>query len=219
MKSKKREYLNYSTYGVCSHTFAVSAYNSSLTLFLQLQKDHHSVHLLELSNFGTPSGSGTKKGYRRMRSKNTFDKGAKKTKSTKRSIILSISSTDLTKLKSLIKCNNQPEVPLGQVFGPKPPKQEPQLQPYELIKRCQHVSKGTCCGTLFDKTDEKLHILGKNERYGKVTTTIGQRNNYYWSKKRYILSRRPHLDIKEVKIFIKSDVPEDIKRGSKQSLE
>ena len=43
---------------------AVSAYASSLTLFLQsLQKDYHSIDLLELSNFGNPSGSGTKKGY------------------------------------------------------------------------------------------------------------------------------------------------------------
>ena len=56
-----------------------------------------------------------------LRSKNTFDKGAKKTNSTKRSIISTISSTDLTKLKSLIKCSNQPEVPLGQSFGLKPP--------------------------------------------------------------------------------------------------
>ena len=67
-----------------------------------------------------------------MRSKNTFDKRAKKTRSTKRSIISSVSSTDLTKLKGLIKCNNQPEVPLGQSFGPKPLQPEPQLQPYEL---------------------------------------------------------------------------------------
>ena len=77
-------------YGVCGHTFAVSAYNSTLTLFLQLQKDRHSVDLLELLKFETPSGSRTKR--------------------TKRNIILSISSTDLTKLKSLLKYNNQPEV-------------------------------------------------------------------------------------------------------------
>ena len=149
----KREFLNNGTYGVCGHTFAVSAYTSNLTLFLQLQKERHSVDLLELSNFGNPSGSGIKKGYRRMRSRNTFYEGAKKSKSTKRIIISSISSTDHTKLKSLIKCNNQPKVPLGQNFGPKSPQPEPQLQPYELIKRCQQVSKCNGCGTLFDKTD------------------------------------------------------------------
>ena len=168
---------------------AVSVYTSSLTLFLQLQKDRHGVDLFQLSNFGNLSSSGTKKGYRRTRSKNTFDKGAKKTKSTKRSIISSISSTDLTKLKSLIKCNNQPEVPLGQSFRPKPPQPEPQPQPYKIIKRCQQVSKSNGCGTFFDKTYEKLYILGRNEWYGKVTTTtklckIGQRNIYYWAKKR-----------------------------------
>ena len=121
MKCKTRECLNYSTNGVYGHKFAGSAYTDSSTLFLQLQKDRHSVDLFELSNFGNPSGSGAKKGYRRMRSKNTSDKGAKKTKSIKRSIILSKSSTDKTKLKSLLKCNNEPEVPLGQSFGPKPP--------------------------------------------------------------------------------------------------
>ena len=139
--------------------FAVNAYISSLMLFLQLQKDRHSVDLFAPSNFGNLSGSGTKKGYRRMRSKNTFDKGAKKTKSTKRSIISSISSIDLTKLKSLIKCNNQPEVPLGQSLGPKPPQPEPEPQPYELIKRCQQVSKSNGCGTFFEKTDEKLYFF------------------------------------------------------------
>ena len=50
-------------YGVYGHTFAVSAYTNSLTLFLQLQKNRHSVDLFELSNFGNLSGSGTKKGY------------------------------------------------------------------------------------------------------------------------------------------------------------
>ena len=123
MKCKKRECFNASTYGVCGHTFVVSAYTSSLILFLQLQKDRHSVDLLELSNFGTPSGSGTKKGYRRMQSKNAFDKGAKKTKSTKRSIVSSISSTDL------IKCNNQPEVPLGQIL----PNQNYNLRPNKTM--------------------------------------------------------------------------------------
>ena len=67
--------------------------------------------MLELSNFGNPSGSGTKKGYKRVRSKNTFDKRAKKTKSsTKGSIISSIFSTELTKLKSLIKFINHLEI-------------------------------------------------------------------------------------------------------------
>ena len=144
-----------------------------------------------------------------MRSKNTFDKGAKKTKSTKRRIISSISSTDLTKFKNLIKYNNQPKVPLGQSFGPKPPQPDPQLQPYELIKRCQQVSKCNGCDTLFDKTAGKIYISGRNDWYGKVTNStkqykIGQRNTYFWAKKRCILSRRPHLDIKEVKILTKS---------------
>ena len=160
MKCKKRECFNYSPYGACGHTLAVSAY-TSLTLFQQsLQKDRHNIDLLELSNFGNPSGSGTKKGYKRVRSKSISDKGAKKTKSTNRSIISPISSLELAKCKSLIKFNNQPEVPIGQCLGPKPPQPELQRQPYELIKRCKQVSKYNGCGFLFDKTDEKLCILG-----------------------------------------------------------
>ena len=57
----------------------------------------------------------------------------------------------------------QPEVPLDQRFGPKLPQLEPQLKPYELIKRYQQVSKCSGCGTLFDKNDKKLYILGRNE--------------------------------------------------------
>ena len=57
VKCKNQEYLNYSTYGVCGHTLAVSSYGSSLTLFLQsLQKDRHSLDLLELSNFRNLNG-------------------------------------------------------------------------------------------------------------------------------------------------------------------
>ena len=67
VKCKRRECLNYSTYDVCGHTLAVSAYTSSLTIFLlSLQKDRHNIDLLERSNFGNPSGSGTKKGYKRV---------------------------------------------------------------------------------------------------------------------------------------------------------
>ena len=153
-----------------------------------------------------------------MRSKSISDKGAKKTKSTNRSIISPISSLEPAKCKSLIRPSNQPEVPLGQSLGPKPPQPEPQLQPYELMKRCKQVSKCHGCGFLFDKTDEKLYILGRNELewYRKVTTTtkqykIGQRNTYYCAKRRCILIRRPHVDVKEIKIITKSDVPEDIK--------
>ena len=70
---------------------------------------------------------------------------------------------------------------------------------------------------MFDKTDEKLYILGRNELewYGKVATTtkqykIGQRNTYYFAKRRCIVIRRPHLDMKEMKIITKSDVLEDV---------
>ena len=121
----------------------------------------------------------------------------------------------LAKCKSLIKFNNKPEVPIGQSLGPKPPQPEPQLQPCELIKRCKQVSKCNGCGAFFDKTDEKLYILGGNELewYGKVATTtkqykIGQKNTHYCAKMRCILIRRSHLSIKQIKIITKS---EDIK--------
>ena len=164
VKCKKRECLNYSTYGVCGHSLPASAYTSSLTLFLQLlQRDRHSVDLLEHSNFGNLSGSGPKKGYKRVRSKNISDKAARRTKSTIRSIISGISSTELTKLKSLIKFNNQLEVPLGQSLGPKPPQSELQRQSYELIKRCSKVSKCNGCGTLTNPMKRYIFYKGMSE--------------------------------------------------------
>ena len=77
---------------------------------------------------------------------------------------------------------------------------------------------------MFGKADEKLYILGRNKWYGKVTTTtkqyeIDRRNSHYRAKKRCILSRRPHLDIEEVKILTKSDVPEDIRMVIKTDFE
>ena len=76
---------------------------------------------------------------------------------------------------------------------------------------------------MFDKTKKKLYHLGRNEQYGKVINTtkkdkIGQRNTCYQAKKRSILSRRPHLNMKEVKILTKSDNPEHIKIGIKTEL-
>ena len=74
------------------------------------------------------------------------------------------------------------------------------------------------------KPKKKIYHLGRNERYGKVINTtkkdkIGQRNTYYQAKKRSILSRRPYLNIKEIKILTKSDVPEHIKIGIKTEFE
>ena len=68
-----------------------------------------------------------------------------------------------TKLKSLIKLINHLEILLGQSLEPKPPLPESQPQPYEVIKQCQQVSKCNGCGTMFDKTDEKLYIFGRKE--------------------------------------------------------
>ena len=120
----------------------------------------------------------------------------------------------LAKCKSLIKFNNKPKVPIRQSLGPKSPQPEPQLQPYELIKQCKQVSKCNGCGFLFDKTDEKIYILGRNELEWYATTTkqykIGQKDTYYCAKRWCILICRSHLDIKEIKTINKS---ENIKIG------
>ena len=75
---------------------------------------------------------------------------------------------------------------------------------------------------MFDKTDEKLYIFGRKELewHKKVTTNtkhykIGERNTYQWTKKRCLLSCRPQLNIKDIKILTKSDFPEDMKIGIK----
>ena len=79
------------------------------------------------------------------------------------------------------------------------------------MKRYQQVSKFNGCGTL-------TNSIKKNMWYGKVTSTtkqykIGYKITYYCAKKRFILSRTPHLDKKKVKILTESDVPVDIKMG------
>ena len=86
-------------------------------------------------------------------------KGAKKIKTTKRSIISSMSSTELTKLKSLTKFRNQPVVQLSWNLGPKLPQPQPELEADEIMKFSK-VSKCNGCRALFCKTDKKLYILG-----------------------------------------------------------
>ena len=68
--------------------------------------------------------------------KDIFEKGAMKIKTTKRSIILLISSTETIKLKSFIKFHNQLVIPLSWSLGPTSPENqwEPQLHPYEIMK-------------------------------------------------------------------------------------
>ena len=102
-----------------------------------------------------------------------FDEGAKKIKTSKRSIILTISSTELTKLKRLIKFQKTG----GSVrLNPWIPQPEPQLQPYEIMKRCQQVSKCNGCKASFDKTGKNLDTLGGKglEWYGKITVSNKQ---------------------------------------------
>ena len=59
---------------------------------------------------------------------------------------------------------------------------------------------------------EKLQSPLNNAKQSQGTRTTV-------SKKRCILSRRPHLDIKEVKILTESDVLEDIKMGIETGFE
>ena len=70
-----------------SHACSEDLNTSSLTLFLQLlQNDRHRVDMLELLNFGNPSGSGPTKGYKRVQSKHIFTKRENRTKSTKQGV-------------------------------------------------------------------------------------------------------------------------------------
>ena len=41
-------------------------------------------------------------------------------------------------------------------LGPIPSQPEPQLQPHEMIKQCQQVSKCNRCRDLFAKTDKNI---------------------------------------------------------------
>ena len=47
-------------------------------------------------------------------------------------------------------------IPLGQNLEPKSHQPEPQLQAYDLIKRCHKISNCNGFESLLDKSDEKL---------------------------------------------------------------
>ena len=59
-------------------------------------------------------------------------------------------------LKSFIKFHYQVVIPLGQNLEPKSHQPEPQLQAYDLIKRCHKISNCNGFESLSDKSDEKL---------------------------------------------------------------
>ena len=73
---------------------------------------------------------------------------------------------------------------------------------------------------MLDKIDKNFYILGGNglEWYEKGINTnkqykISKRNTYYCAKNKCLFSRRPYLDLKEVKILKESDVLENIIKG------
>ena len=67
-----------------------------------------------------------------------------------------------------MKFNSPLEVPYGQNLEPKPPQSEPQLQPYQLMKRYQQVSKCNGCGTL---TNSIKKICGTEKLQAPLNNT------------------------------------------------
>ena len=73
--SKPLECLNYNLYYLCSHILAVAQNTENLGIIIEhADKKARPVKLTSLANFGRPSGSGTKKGFKRIRNqKNISD--------------------------------------------------------------------------------------------------------------------------------------------------
>ena len=67
---KPLECLNYNLYSLCSHTVAVAQNTGNLGMIIEhAHKKARPVKLTSLANFGRPSGSGTKKGFKRIRNR------------------------------------------------------------------------------------------------------------------------------------------------------
>ena len=208
---KKSECLHYTMFKICSHCLAVAAITNTLNKLLK--KDFKPVSLTETAKYGHPSGSGTKKGYRRKRkssSTNPAEQAQKKKRKSKQYISGS-SKVVLDELKSsnILNIPSQSPVLLGQSLGPKPAQPESQLQAYELICRTGQIKRCNGCEELFNKENERLLILGRNELDwyisvdGKTNTKIyktNRRNFYYCLKRRCLLLRRPLLDTTTIEI-------------------
>ena len=64
---KPLECLNYNLYSLCSHIVAVAKNTRNLGMIIEhAHKKAKPVKLTSLANFGRPSGSGTKKGFKRI---------------------------------------------------------------------------------------------------------------------------------------------------------
>ena len=64
------ECLNYNLYSLCSHILAVAQNTGNLGMIIEhAHKKARPVKLTSLANFGRPSGSGTKKGFKRIRNR------------------------------------------------------------------------------------------------------------------------------------------------------
>ena len=123
----------------------------------------------------------------------------------------------------------QPVVQIGRTLGVLPPQPEPQLQPYELLRRRGNISKCNGCGVNFNKHDSQLFVLGRTEFewYPKVQNNtkfykVGSAKNvYYCILKRCVLLRRPLLASGSLKIvYVGSNaVPETVKNLIKEQFD
>ena len=113
VKCKIRECLNYSTYGVCGQTIAVSAYTSSLTFCSRYKKIAIKSICLNFQTLEIQVAQEQRKATKECNKKVFITKEQRKLSQ----LIEAISPTFLlvlAKCKSLIKFSNQPKVPIGQ---------------------------------------------------------------------------------------------------------
>ena len=131
---------------------------------------------------------------------------------------------DELKAAKFVDVNPQKLVPLEQSPGPKPT--QPEIQPYEIVQRSEQIKKCHGCEELFDKNNEKLLILKRNESDwyisvdGKNTKVynVTQRNFHCCVTRRCLLSRRPLLDLKSIDTKTDLELSHDKKDATENEL-
>ena len=221
IKCNKRECLDFSIFSICAHSLAAAAFTGYIKKFIErLVKVPSQNKMLNLANFGNPSGVGSKSGYKRSRKRKSavidsqleiatpskqrllkpanptpanITKPAKIGKSSR--AILSPMIMGVSKdIEKLVKLHEPPTVAIG-TYYPKPPMPEPQLQAYQLLKRKGKVAVCNGCG---DRFNDDAYILGRNEIewYIKVNRIDSTKKfqcstrNFYYCLKEVCLRKR-----------------------------
>ena len=109
--------------------------------------------------------------------------------------------------------NKQSKVPLSRPIGPTPPMPEPQMQPYQIIKRYGNISKCHGCDGYFDKRETTWVLFRKETDWWPKTDMLEKtkqwvqtkRNFYYCTSLSCLMMRRPSLKKENITVIYNGD--------------